>query len=270
MLQLAARLHAARGNPDAWLDVLAACRDWFDCDGMLSLAADGPHLGPNELEALAGRLTHCATYGNNCGDDDQVKRARCAALAPHVHEAAIATRKALQAALFDQLPPTWIVDHGGYLREANAAAQALTRAGERFRAVDGYFAPVAPSGAVLLRRALAEGGVDTRVSWKESDGRETTLLLRALPDSAGVALTLLPEPRGSDEVALMLAAHLVLTARQSELAAHLLTGHTLADAARVMRISRHTANEHLVAILRRVGVPDRKTLLALLRRVARR
>ena len=270
LLELAARLHSAHGNPDALRKALATCRDWFDCAGILVLAADEPHLGPNELEALAGRLTHCATYGDNCGVCDPVKRRRCAALAPHLHEVAIAARRTLQAALFDRLPPTWIVDRGGRMREANAAARALTRAGERFVAVDDCFAPVAPSGAALLRRALAEGNGDTRVSWKDRDGAETTLLLRVLPDSADMALTLLPEPPGSAELAPMLAEHLDLTARQSELAAHLLAGHTLADAARAMGISRHTANEHLVQIRRRAKVPDRKSLLSLLRRVVHR
>jgi DNA-binding CsgD family transcriptional regulator len=270
LLQLAARLHSARGNPDAWREALVACRDWFGCAGILGLATDTPRLGPDELEALAGRLTHCATYGDNCGDCDPVKRRRCAALAPHLHEAAIATRKTLQAALFDRLPPTWIVDCGGRVREANAAAKALTRAGERFLEVDGCFAPVAPSGAALLRKALADGDVETRVSWKDRNGGEATLLLQVLPDSAGVALTLLPEPLGSAEFAPIIGAHLHLTGRQSELAANLLAGHTLADAARMMGISRDTANEHLVAILRRAKVPDRKSLLSLLRRVAHR
>ena len=147
---------------------------------------------------------------------------------------------------------------------------ALTRAGERFVAVDGCLAPVAPSGAALLRRALAEGSGETRVTWKNLDGREATLLLRTLPDSAGMALTLLPEPPDSARVSRILAERLDLTPRQSELAAHLFAGHTLADAARVMGISRHTANERLVQILHRVGVPDRKSLLASLRRVVRR
>ena len=133
LLELAARLHSAHGNPDALRQVLAACRDWFDCPGILLLAADDPHLGPNELEALAGRLTHCASYGDNCGVSDPVKRRRCAALAPHLHEAAIATRKTLQAALFDRLPPTWIVDRGGRVRDANAAANCADSRGRALR-----------------------------------------------------------------------------------------------------------------------------------------
>jgi DNA-binding NarL/FixJ family response regulator len=58
----------------------------------------------------------------------------------------------------------------------------------------------------------------------------------------------------------------MLPLRQCELAAHLLTGKTLSDAARTMAISRQTANEHLDALLQRVGARDRKALMRILRR----
>jgi len=37
-----------------------------------------------------------------------------------------------------------------------------------------------------------------------------------------------------------------------------------------MGISRHTANEHLAALEQRTGVPDRRGLLVILRRIAQR
>ena len=40
--------------------------------------------------------------------------------------------------------------------------------------------------------------------------------------------------------------------------------------ARAMGISRHTANEHLVAVLRRAGATDRKALMTLLQRALQR
>ncbi len=104
LLQLAASLHAARGDSDAWRAALGACRDWFQCDGLLGLLADGNDFGSDELDALAGRVTHCANFGcGTCAElqADVVKRSRCAALAPHLHEAAILSRKALQASVFD-------------------------------------------------------------------------------------------------------------------------------------------------------------------------
>lgn len=270
LLQLAAQLHLARGNREAWRQALLACRDWFGCAGILGQVADSPHLGPDELEALAGRLTHCAAHGNHCSDVERIKNGRCTALAPHLHIAAAAAREALQASVFDHLAPTWIVDRGGRVLDANAAATALSRSGERFRVIDGRFTVVAPDGAALWRRALAEGKEETRISWLDGDAGEASLRMKALADSDGIAVTLRLESPGAAELAPVFAARLHLTARQSELAAHLLAGLTLVDTARAMGISRHTANEHLAAILRRTGAADRKGLLVLLRQVAQR
>jgi DNA-binding CsgD family transcriptional regulator len=270
VLQVAARLHAAaRSDPVALRAALKACREWLDCAGVLDLTADSHLLDPDALEGLAGRVTHCAGYGTGvCGNrlGDQLSRARCAALASHLYEAAIAARNALKAMFFDELPPTWILDGSGRVHDSNAPAKVITAAGNSLAVAEGLLAPVVPGGGARLRHTLTDLDHETRFTWPDQHGGETTLLLRPLPAGAGIAATLLREPPTAKQLAPLLAQSLKLTLRQSELAAHLLTGQTLTDAARAMDISRHTANEHLARILQRVGTPNRKALLAILRR----
>lgn len=270
LLQLAAQLHTAHADPQAWRDTLLAFQDCTQCHVAFERLSNMLPLGPDDLASVAGHLTHCATYSNACAGGDKRHRSNCAEFAVHMHMAALAAHKTRQAGIFDYLPPTWIIDSSGQVREANAAAQELTHCGERFALVGGCLKPMSPSGAILLRRALREAAEDARVFWNESDGSETTLLLRSLPALGMVAVTLQAERHGWVEVASMLAQHLGLTLRRSELGAHLLEGHTLAHAARVMGISRHTANEHLSALLLQAGAADRKSLLVLLRRVTQR
>jgi DNA-binding CsgD family transcriptional regulator len=270
LLQLAARLHTARANPDIWRETLLAFQDCTPCHGVLDLAPDAPALGPDDLAALAGRLTHCATYGDEWGDDASLNRAVCAAFAVHMHTAAAAAHKTLQAGLFDQLPPTWIVDRNAQVREANPAAKALTQSGERVSLVGTRLELAGPGGARALLKALAKTGARTRLPWTDGNGKRVSFMLRALSDATHIAVTALLDAPDPMELALALAEQLRLTPRQSELAAHLLADQTLAGAARAMGISRHTANEHLAALEQRTGVPDRRGLLVVLRRIAQR
>ncbi len=191
-------------------------------------------------------------------------------VAVHMHTAAAAAHKTLQAGLFDQLPPTWIVDRNAQVREANPAAKALTQSGERVSLVGTRLELAGPGGARALLKALAKTGARTRLAWKDRSGKGVSFLLRALPDATHIAVSALLDAPDPMELALALAEQLQLTPRQSELAAHLLADQTLAGAARAMGISRHTANEHLAALEQRTGVPDRRGLLVVLRRVAQR
>lgn len=269
VLQLAARLHVAGRDPLAWRVVLKACSEWLGCTGVLALPSDDSPLDADVLELLAGRVSHCAVYGNCAcggGPGDPVRRGRCAALAPHLHEAAAEARNALHALFFDQLPPIWIVDRSGRLHDSNAPAKAIAAAREPLALIDGLLTPNMLGGGARLRRALAEVDHETRFAWPDTLGGETTLLLRPLPAGAGIAVTLLPGPPTVEQLALLMVQRLKLTSRQSDLAAHLLTDKTLSHAARAMGISRHTANENLDRLLHRVGVSDRKALLISLRR----
>lgn len=272
LLQLIARLHATRGDSEAWRLVLADCRDWLGCDGVLKLMPDQMSLGPDELEALAGRMTHCANYGACACEGsaaDQVKRLRCAALVPHLHVAAIIARMALQAAVFHQLPPTWILDRDGRVREANVAAKTLSNMHERFAITNGYLMLLTPRGTQLLRSSLAQVTTEMKIFWADSTG-EATLTLRPLLHSLGIAVTLMPEPLGDAEIVALLGHHLGLYPRQSELAMLLVDGHTLSKAARMMGIARNTANEHLLALMHRTGMVDREKLVTFLRRAVLR
>ena len=272
VLQLAARLHAARSDPVACRAVLNDFGEWLGCTGVLILPIDGPPLDADALEALAGQVTHCAVYGDcACGASPghPIRRARCAALAPHLYEAATEARNALHAMFFDQLPPIWIVDRSGRVHDRNAPAKAIAAAIEPLAVIDGLLAPAVPGGGARLGRTLTDLDHETRFSWPGPRGGEATLLLRPLPAGAGIAATLVPETPTVEQLARLLAQRLELTLRQSELAAYLFIGRTLSDAARAMDISRHTANEHLASLLRRVGASDRTALLAILRRVSR-
>jgi DNA-binding CsgD family transcriptional regulator len=270
MLQLAARLHTARADPAAWCAILQTlpAHTQFRCT--MELTPDTPLRSPADLAAWAGRMTHCANYGNTCGHGGSARRPQCEAFAVHMHTAADAARKSLQAGLFEYLPPTWIVDHEAFVLECNAAAQELARTGERVNVVGQRLELVGAGGARALHKALSKVSSPTRLPWKDRDGTAVSYLLRALPESVHIAVTALLDAPNLSERATLLAQQLGLTPRQSDLAAHLLEDKTVAGAARAMGISRHTANEHLAAMQQRTGATDRKALMLMLRRIAQR
>lgn len=270
LLQLAARMHTAHGDPQIWYRVLTTFRDQSSCHGALSQIPEPATLTPNALAALAGQLSHCATYGDDCRHQLDVKRQRCAAFAVHMHTAAAAVHQTRKATLFDDLPATWLVDRNAQVYEANATARALAESGERVTLVGKQLALVGPGGARALLKAVAKVIKPTRLPWKDSHGRDVSFLLRAQPDANQVTVTALLDAPSPSERAPLLAEQLRLTPRQSELAAHLLADHTVAGAARAMGISRNTANEHLAALEQRTGAANRKALLVMLRRIAQR
>jgi len=268
LLQLAARLHTAHGDPHIWHTVLTTFHDQSGCHGALSQIPEPATLTPDALAALAGQLSHCATYGDDCHHQIESKRQRCAAFAVHMHTAAAAVHHAHKATLFDDLPATWLVDRNAQVYEANAAARALAESGERVTLVGKQLALVGPGGARALLKAVAKVTKPTRLPWKDIHGRDVSFLLRAQPDANQVTVTALLDAPSPSERAPLLAEQLGLTPRQGELAAYLLADRTLAGAARAMGISRHTANEHLAALEQRTGAADRKALLVILRRIA--
>ena len=270
LLGMAARLHSARSDSAAWHMALAECRDWFQCDGVLSELADGD-FGPDELEALAGRLTHCSNFGIDActrGSGDLSKRHHCSALAPHLHEAAIGIRKEMLASVFGHLPATWILTRAGKILEANEAAKAVTEQADRFAVTDGQLSPADAAGARLLKLTLSTISVDVSLCWPDSQG-EVMLTLRPLSYRNCVSVSLEAEPLTTTQITSVLRDSFELHPRQGELAAHLVEGLSLSEAARVMGITRNTASDHLNALMHRVGVPDRKSLLVMLRRASR-
>lgn len=274
LLNITARFHAARGDSVAWRTTLAACRDWFHCDGVLGkvVDSDSSDFGPDELDSLAGRVTHCATYGiGACAHEptNALKRLRCSALAPHLHEAANLARKDIQASVFNQLPATWILTRKGKIREANASARATTERADQFAAVEGYLSPVDAAGAKLLASTLPVVQTETPLTWSTPQG-EVNLIMRPLPNSDHVSATLACAPLSAAQIARILQTKFGLHTRQSELAAQLVEGLSLTDAARVMGITRNTANDHLSALTHRLGVAGRKELVLMFRRATQR
>ena len=270
LLQLAARLHTSRADPVAWRATLQTLPAHTQARCTMELTPDTPLRNPADLAAWAGRMTHCANYGDACGHGGSAQRPQCEAFAVLMHTAADAARKTLQAGLFEYLPPTWVVNQEAFVLECNAAAQELARTGERVNVVGQRLELVGAGGARALHIALSKVSSPTRLPWKDRDGKAVSYLLRALPESVHIAVTALLDAPDLSERATLLAQQLGLTPRQSELAAHLLEDETVAGAARAMGISRHTANEHLAAMQQRTGATDRKALMLMLRRIAQR
>ena len=268
MLELAGSLHTAVGDPQVWHDVLISYRECHKCQGVLYQLPEPAMLTPDTLAALAGQLSHCATYSDDCGHGVDFKRQRCIAFAVHMHAAAASVHKAHKARLFEHMLATWLVDRDAQVYEANAAAKDLVRAGERVIQVGSRLELFGEGGARALRTALAKVNTTARLAWKDATGKDVSFLLRALPATNHVTVTALVDTPNAKDWAPLLAKQLGLTPRQSQLAAHLLGDLTLTDAARAMGISRHTANEHLAALQQRTGAVYRKALLVLLRRVA--
>ena len=266
---LAARLFAAEGEPAAWRSALEACEEWLGCTRITELRMEMPRLDPSAIESLAGGITHCAVYGSPaCGAGKlSAGCARGAALAPLLHAAAHSARNALRALVFDHLPPVWILDQEGRVQECNAPAKALRTPGAPVEVIDGWLVPAVPMGGERLRRCLTGLAAETCFSWPIVSGGESTLLLKPLATGGAISAQLLVGRGPTVHLASHLAQRLELTVRQSELAALLLDGLSLTDAARAMSISRNTANEHLSALLRRVKVADRKKLMTALRDV---
>lgn len=271
LLQLVGRFHAARGDAVAWSAALNDCRVWFNCMDALDNRAKSLIRGPDELEALAGRVTHCAHYKQGaCGDHfcDALKRIRCEAVALHLHEAAVTHRAALRAALFEQqTSPTWILDRHGFVLDANNSARSwgCRCTSGRLAVIEGYLVPATGERAAFSR-ALASLTSDARFTWPDRAGEETSLLLRRLHTGDTIAAILVAPPLSFAELASRFAVCLTLTTRQSELATHLFVGESLSETARKMGISRNTANEHLAALLRHTGATNRTDLQAVLLR----
>ena len=271
-LELTARLYTTRGESASLHNALRACAEWVGCSDVLTLCGGEPPLDPDALAALAGRVTHCAVYGVcACSGrpDDAIRRARCAALAPHLHAAAQSLRNALRAQLFDQLPPTWLVNRAGRVQDSNASAKVVLSENAPLALHEGQLAPSVPGGGARLRAKLADLAQETRFSWPLPHGGEATLLLRPSEVGEQVVATLLPEPPTKQQLVDRMATYFKLTRRQSELAVKLFSGCTVTEAAREMGITRNTANEHLVGLMQRIGVSNRKALVEALWRVCR-
>jgi DNA-binding CsgD family transcriptional regulator len=78
------------------------------------------------------------------------------------------------------------------------------------------------------------------------------------------AIAVIVELARPAEVRAMLVDAYGLTRRQRDVLGHLLHGRSIAELARLLAISEHTANDHRKAIYQRMGVSSRSQLAALL------
>lgn len=60
LLQLAARLHTAHANPDAWREILLAFRDCTPCHGVATARRKAPHWYPRDTS----NTLHAAPAGS--------------------------------------------------------------------------------------------------------------------------------------------------------------------------------------------------------------
>jgi DNA-binding CsgD family transcriptional regulator len=178
-------------------------------------------------------------------------------------EAAQAARLALLGAWFDELQATWLLGRDCRVFEANSAARTLTETGDPLTLIEGRLSPNDPDGRRRLATTLRELRGEARFSWLHAGRRgEATLRLRAIANGEAVAATLVRDFDPATELAPRLARQFDIPRRQSELAAHLLAGHSLSAAAQAMAISRATANEHLGCLQKRLGLANRQAVLA--------
>lgn len=174
----------------------------------------------------------------------------------------LSSRQAMRGILFDELPPTWLIDRRCRILDANAEALTVAASGEPVVVVDAHLSPSIVGGARRFAMAVAMLAEEAFFSWPDRDGRDTSLRLRFVDVDGVVAATLVRQPDPLTDIAPRLEQRLGISLRQSQLAAHLLLGHTLSGAAVALGISRTTANEYLGALQRRVGTSGRPALLA--------
>lgn len=180
-----------------------------------------------------------------------------------LQQSARAARMALLGSLFDDLPPTWLLSRDSRVVDANAPAEAFVATGTTLAVIDGQLCPTIANGGKRLKAALFALKDEARFSWPSGGvGGENSLRLRVISGAEIVAATLLLVPDPVADVAPRLASRFGISQRQSQLAAHLLAGHSLSAAAEALNITRATASEHLAALQRRLGMSSRQALLA--------
>lgn len=130
--------------------------------------------------------------------------------------------------------------------------------------------PKIPGGQSRFSVAVEQVQEETYFAWPYGAAYEIGLRLRVLGEGEVIAATLVFPPDPIDEIAPHLARRLGISLRQSQLAAHLLAGHSVSRTAQALRISRATANEYLLSLLSRLNVDTRQTLTSCLLAVYRR
>ncbi len=145
---------------------------------------------------------------------------------------------------------------------ADASVAALTKPAQRWLDEGGL--PLVTAVNVLAAAIRAQRdwpGAASRVV--VSDGCVLSLH-GATMTSGGDSIAVIVDRARPAEVRAMLVDAYGLTRRQREVLGHLLLGRSVAELARLLEISEHTANDHRKAIYQRMGVSNRSQLAALL------
>jgi DNA-binding CsgD family transcriptional regulator len=120
--------------------------------------------------------------------------------------------------------------------------------------------PMSVRGVALRATHPADGIGPATTRVRTRRGQWLTIRAAALDAGQRVAVVMERTPR-SDVVSLVLAAY-GLTARESEVAAHVLLGLSTQDVSEVLGISEYTVQDHMKSIFDKTGVSSRKELAA--------
>jgi DNA-binding CsgD family transcriptional regulator len=131
--------------------------------------------------------------------------------------------------------------------------------------------PPVPAGAynVAAQLLAVEAGVDPNPPWARthlSDGLWLTMRAGRIGDAESgeqrdIAVTI--EQTSPAERVTLFALAFALSARESELVGHLVTGADTRELARLMFLSEHTVQDHLKSIFTKTSAHNRRALLSL-------
>ncbi len=161
--------------------------------------------------------------------------------------------------------PTAVTDPPGILAVTTAGeVRSVTRPATRWLETGGEdLRTAARVVAAALRRRDDWEGATSRVAG--SDG--TVLALHASHADGGDVAVIVEAARPAEVGAMVVDAY-GLTPRQRDVVGQLLLGRSMAEIARALDISEHTANDHRKAIYNRTGVSSRAELAAMLQNEA--
>jgi DNA-binding CsgD family transcriptional regulator len=168
----------------------------------------------------------------------------------------------------------FILDSVGRVLETNSVAQRILRSNEGVQVTDDRTLKLQEPAGAWLRKWLAAGAVPARLNESlihvPRRGRlPLSVVLTVLPrqalnwigdDPTWLALAFDPEQRLLVSVD-VIARDLDLTLREAEVASCLAVGFNLKQTARRLKITDHTARNHLKSIFRKTGIRSQGELM---------
>lgn len=266
LLRLTAEIARAGREPERWPALFDAIGQYLQCPDVFGVgfAPDG------DVRAVIQRAGECAEKCQcTCGGSDPVstgKRQVCAGIVEHLMLALDLDRKTVGDTLDALGYPLFIVDSDARLIHANAPGRRLLENNPWLSEADGQLKLHYGGQTMPLNAVRTITGERQRLSIPLTDRNEAVgeLWLKRLRREGDATdrflvsfVTHRNESQPTDEG---------LSARQNELANHLLAGDTLAIAATRMGITRHTAKYHLDLLFKLSGTRRQADLVAWLTR----